>query len=67
MNDNVVAHDPVVGRYFVNHILRFDVLDDPRTTEAQDQLEQVQAHIEDMRRAIKSKTEILASHQLRLE
>ncbi|KAJ3038803.1 Protein wwc2 [Rhizophlyctis rosea] len=40
-----IAEDPLVGTYFIDHLSQRNILDDPRTTTATTQMQQMKEHI----------------------
>lgn len=64
----VVAQDPIIGRYFIDHIRKRNVVDDPRRTASSfsDQLKQVLAQLSNTESLLLTKKETLALRQQEL-
>ncbi|KAI3646852.1 hypothetical protein MP228_009780 [Amoeboaphelidium protococcarum] len=54
-----IAYDEAVGRYFIDHLNKRNLLDDPRDNKPKEQLKQVQQHIESATSVIQSKQKTL--------
>lgn len=51
-----VVEDPVIGRYFIDHVNKRNVLDDPRDKVSLQHMTEVKKHVEDTKKNIAEKT-----------
>lgn len=61
-----IAHDPIVGQYFIDHVSRRNLLDDPRSTKPQEQMREVKSFVDQAAADISKTEDILKSKAMEL-